>query len=122
MKFTSYLLFFITDFITTNSEKIIKNIDIKSCINCIYYKPSIYNDLTSPLSKCEKFGNKDIITDKITYDYVDLCRKDETKCGINGKYFEEDKNLPIKKFKHTVVSNVPLYMLMIIIMYLYKYF
>jgi hypothetical protein len=45
------------------------------------------SDFTSTLNICEKFGNKNIITDKITYDYADLCRQSDTKCGEEGKYF-----------------------------------
>jgi len=87
------------------SNKIIKNIDIPSCRNCIHYKPTAYNDFSSRLNRCEKFGSKDIITDEITYDFVDFCRDDETRCGKNGKYFEEEKNIDWKIIKHKITSN-----------------
>ena len=47
----------------------------------MYYKPNTYNDYASILNKCEKYEMKDIITDEIHYDFVDLCRRDEDKCG-----------------------------------------
>ena len=101
MKFT-YLLFYFY-FFSVNSEKIIKNINIPSCRNCIHYKPSIHdNDFTSSFVKCEKFGDKDIITDKITYKYADLSRNDESLCGKEGKYFEAEKNIDIKVLKHSL--------------------
>jgi len=87
------------------SDKIIKNIDIPSCRNCIHYKPASYNDFSSRLNRCEKFGSKDIITDKITYDFVDSCRDDESRCGKTGKYFEEEKNIDLKIIKHKIASN-----------------
>lgn len=110
MKSIFYLLFSII-----SSNKIIKNMDFPSCKNCIYYKPNLMDrDFTSSLNKCEKFGVKDIITDKITYNYADSCRNDETKCGIEGKYFEEEKNINLKLIKHNIVTNIP-YILIVFI-------
>lgn len=96
-----YLLFTII-----NATQIIKNIDIPACRNCIHYKPSIHNtDFTVSYNKCGKFGNKDIITDKISYDIAELCRKDELRCGINARYFKKEVNIDMKILKHTIVSN-----------------
>jgi hypothetical protein len=87
-------------------EKIIKNINVPSCKNCIYYKPNIlHNDFTSTFNKCEKFGEKNIITDIVTYNFADFCRKDETMCGKEGKYFKEEKNIKFKIFHYKIVSN-----------------
>jgi hypothetical protein len=89
-------------------EKIIKNINIPSCKNCIYYKPNyLNNDFTSTFNKCEKFGVKNIITDEITYQFADLARNDETKCGNEGKYFEEEKNIRFKIFRYEIISKLP---------------
>ena len=89
-------------------DKIIKNINIPSCKNCIYYKPNNFNnDFTSTFNKCEKFGEKNIITDIITYNFADLCRNDESMCGNEGKYFEEEKNIKFKITKHKIISNFP---------------
>jgi len=60
------------------------------------------NDFTSPYVKCNKFGEKDIITDKITYKYADSCRNDESLCGKEGKYYIEEKNIHIKILQHTI--------------------
>ena len=95
-------------FLGANSEKIIKNINIPACKNCVHFKPYIYtDDFTSSLGNCNKFGVKDIVTDKITYDYADLCRKDDSKCGHNGTYFIQEKNIDMKIFKHTIISSIP---------------
>jgi hypothetical protein len=104
-----------------NCDRIIKNINIPSCRNCIHYKPNpIFNDFTSSFSKCDKFGEKNIITDKITYNYVDSCRDNESLCGKNGNYFEEEKNINIKILKHKIISNMQ-YNLFFVVLSLYIY-
>jgi hypothetical protein len=50
---------------------------------------------------------KDIITHDIYYDYADLCRRDEDKCGRNGKFFTIEENLPAKMITHFMVKNLP---------------
>ena len=95
-------------FAFVNSERLIKNINIPSCKNCIHYKPSYYSsDFTASYNKCNKFGKKDIITDKITYDFADSCRQDENKCGHEGKYFELEKNIELKIIIHQIISRLP---------------
>jgi hypothetical protein len=96
-----YLLPFLVD-----CEKIIKNINLPACRNCIHYQPDSY-DFTSTLNKCHKFGNKNIITDKITYDFADHCRNDESKCGTEGKYFVEEPNINVKILKYFLLKNIP---------------
>ena len=98
-----YLLFTII-----NAEKIIKNINIPSCKNCIHYKPSYSTtDFTASYNSCNKFGRKDIITNKISYDLAFMCRNDENKCGRQGKYFEVEKNIKLKIFTHQIISRIP---------------
>ena len=101
-----FLLYFV------NSENIIKNIKINiikdinypSCYNCVYYKPSLFStDYGSSTSKCEK----NILTGHIKYDYISLSRIDELKCGKEGKYFEEQRNLNLKMFTHMIISSFP---------------
>jgi hypothetical protein len=95
-------------FIIVNSEKIIKNINIPSCRNCIYYKPSYSSsDFTASYNKCNKFGDKNIITNEISYDFANMCRNDENKCGHEGKYFELEKNIELKIFTHQIISKIP---------------
>ena len=96
-----YLLFFIV-----NGEKIIKNNNIPSCRNCIHFKPNIYSEFKSSSNRCEKFGEKNIITDEIQYDFADLCRKDKDKCGKEGKYFEMEENVDLKILKHNIIKNI----------------
>jgi hypothetical protein len=103
------------------SNKIIKNINVPSCKNCIHYKLSSFdNDFNSRFNKCYKFGEKNIITDEIIYDYVDSCRKDESKCGYEGKYFEEDKYIDIKILKYKIFNRNNLFFLPIIFSIIYN--
>jgi len=90
------------------NNKIIKNIDIPSCKNCVYFKPSYFDkDFSSSLTKCHKFGTKNIINDEINYDYADSCRNDNNKCGIEGKFFEKENNINLKILIHKLISSLP---------------
>jgi hypothetical protein len=92
----------------TKNVNIIKNIEIPSCKSCIHYKPSLYDtDFDSTTSRCEKFGEKNMITEQIVFDFADCCRRDETKCGKEGKYFEREKNLNLKIFTHKFITSLP---------------
>ena len=122
MNYIKYLLLLLA----VNSEKKIRNINIPSCKNCIHYIPASYNfDFTSPYNRCENFGEKDIVIDKIKYDFSLSCRDDESKCGKEGKYFEEEKNVDMKIFIHklsyifTVIS--PISGLVILYLYILTY-
>jgi len=87
----------------SNSEKIIHNNNIPACINCVHYKSTIFK--TKLYSRCNKFGVRDVITNKIYNDFADLCRNNESKCGVNGKHFEEERNK--NKCKNKLLYNLP---------------
>ncbi len=55
------------------------------CYKCIYNIPNKW-DHTMERSTCSKFGR-----------YSDLCRYDETKCGMEGKYFKDKKDQDLEK-------------------------
>ena len=114
-----FLLAFLCLFKKSFQKQIIKNIELPSCRNCIYYKPYSLGDYTSDLSNSKKFGTKNILTDKITYDYADLCRRDEDKCGKEGKYFEEEKNVDLKILNHKIVQNIPWITIVSFIVFIY---
>ena len=99
MKLIYFILFYIV-----NTTKIITNNNYPSCRNCIYHKPAKYGEFTSSLSQCNKFGTKNIITDVIRYEYADSARFDDKLCGINGKYFELDKNIEFKIILYYIFS------------------
>jgi len=101
MKFLPLLLASVS-----HGQPIIKNINIPACRNCKYYKIGCW-DTTGYLSKCGKFGEKDINTGEISFDFANECRRNEEKCGKQGKHFEQEPNLNIRLLKHTLVNNVP---------------
>lgn len=100
-----YLLYLLP--ILVNCEKMIKNINLPACKNCIHYQVSNNEEFISSLNKCGIFGDKNIVTDKITHDFADYCRNDESKCGKEGKYFVEEPNINMKIWKHSFVKNMP---------------
>lgn len=63
---------------------------------------------------------KNIITNKISYNYADMCITNENKCGNEGTYFEQEKNIELKIFTHQIISRVP--NILMVFIYYYKYF
>jgi len=56
------------------------------CKNCKYFIP--HTDMNYyELSRCKKFGVRNVVTGEIKYNYADLCRDNITKCGLKGVYF-----------------------------------
>lgn len=105
MKIPYFLILFVA-----NADRIIKNINLPSCRNCIYYQTKNLNPEFSSLNKCEKFGEKDIVNGMIKYDYANSCRENESKCGKEGKYYIEDTNFIMKRMKivkNALVENAP---------------
>ena len=81
----------------------IRNNDMPACKNCIHYRPKLFVDeFTSPLNKCDRFGEKNIISDEITYDYADICRSDESKCGKEGREFKKQPLIVLKRLKYAI--------------------
>jgi Pyruvate/2-oxoacid:ferredoxin oxidoreductase delta subunit len=94
------------------STPTIKNAHLPSCKNCIHFAPDkYYHEYATTMSKCNKFGDKDIVTDKITYRYADACRVDEKLCGKEGKYFEEDPHIQWKVLGHRALHILPYVMI-----------
>ena len=77
------------------------------CTICKFYKPNVYNKFSSSTSRCTKFGEKNIITGEIEHDFVSICRNDESKCGLEGKLFEEEENVYQKQFLHSIKYDFP---------------
>ena len=69
-----------------------------------------------------KFGEKNIITNEIKYDYVDLCRQSESQCGKEGKYFEEEPNIELKIMKHRLLSQWSTFYFSIFVGYILVYY
>ena len=99
-------------------QPIIKNFDIPSCKNCVFYRPYyLYGDFASQFNKCEKFGEKNIVTDEIDYEFANSCRKNENQCGGEGKFFIEEPNIWTKIVMHKILSpySIPIVFPIVII-------
>ena len=90
-------------FCMANGDKIIRNMNKKSCKDCIYFTPGLFS---YGLEKCEKFGTKNIITNEITYEFAESCRNDENKCGEYANFFEPE-NEAIKLIKFNIFTSTP---------------
>ena len=85
----------------------ILNSNAQSCINCKFFKTLSYNQSALSLGKCENFGIKNIISNKITYDYATHCRSNKDKCGGTAKYFELEENLDAKIWSTQLIYIIP---------------
>lgn len=94
--------FFMTLFLSLASATI-KNYQVPICQNCIHYRPNLF---MPSLSKCSQFGTKDIVTGEIKYDYADLSRMSEDKCGLEGKQFNET-SLIVKVLQYAFINELP---------------
>ena len=65
-------------------KQFIKNVNLPSCSECMFY---VQGKLKSGI--CTKFGEKDLITGKITHQNVLITRFDENLCSMKGHYFEK---------------------------------
>ena len=70
--------------VLAKKSRFIKNIKLPVCADCKYYIPGTIKN-----GKCSKFGEKDIITGKITYENAVYTRVTENMCGVVGNYFEK---------------------------------
>jgi hypothetical protein len=66
------------------------------------------------------FGGKDIHTGKVLYDDAVSVRRDDVRCSDEGKYFEGEKHLCLKKAEHMIQRNAPVIGLFILLN-LFKY-
>ena len=124
MNLTYFIFLLYTSLYTSLfAENTIRNSNLPSCRNCIFYKPLANRDFSCILSECEKFGEKNILTNEIRNDLVKICRIDETKCGVKGKYFIEEKYIDFKIWKHSISNKLnPLWIFTISTVFLQIYF
>lgn len=67
-------------------KQYIRNMNVIFCKDCMYY---LHNNKHPPLSKCMKYGKLNIMTSDKEYDYADITRESEDKCGMEAKNFEK---------------------------------
>jgi len=71
------------------------------CIQCAHYiqykYANPYDEIYGPemiLGKCSLFGKENLVTGQTEHDDALICRKNDSKCGKDGKFFKlaVDKN------------------------------
>jgi len=78
----------------STGKHFIRNINLPVCANCIHFIEHKNNYPYDPVpndqqyGKCKKFGEIDFITGVIKYDFANICRYDDTKCGDKGFEYE----------------------------------
>ena len=74
-------------------KQVIQNFKSPICQTCKYYKPfSIFGHKDNyEYSRCMKFGEKNIITGELKFEFAKNIRRDGNKCGPNGTLYEEKK-------------------------------
>ena len=81
------------------------------CKTCVHFRPNLSDfQYASPYSKCAKFGKKHIVSGKMMYEYADMSRDDETKCGQDAREYKKDPfvNLKIAKYYGILASPLAL--------------
>lgn len=70
---------------------------VNFCANCKHFINPSYANLPytsyQSFGKCKMFGKNSIVTGEIIYDFAELCRNDESKCGEKGAYYQEKKRM-----------------------------
>jgi len=84
----------------------IKNIQYPFCVKCKHFMPEKYYYPDDPppddrLGKCGLFGEVNIVTGSIEYDFAKHARNDFKRCGIKGSLFENkeiqnDNTIPLR--------------------------
>ena len=80
-----------------------------SCGDCKFYTPNWYYEFNSTRNKCNKFSIKNKQSGVSIYETVFNCRANQSKCGIDGRYFEKDPNADAKRSNHYFDRNRHIY-------------
>jgi hypothetical protein len=64
----------------------IRNKELPICSNCLHFIEYTNNNPFAG-NRCKKFGELDVITGAITYDYAAVCRLGDDNCGKKGSQY-----------------------------------
>jgi hypothetical protein len=108
--------------LSTISAFNIKNQYSPLCKTCKHFIPHNSYNLESSIKfgKCGFFGEKNVLTGKIDYEYASIARKN-TDCGVNGTLHLYDTNYKWK-YKDTYIqpflTTSPFWILIIVYWYI----
>ena len=83
-------------------DKIIRNIHLPSCKNCIHYKHRFIGN------ECRKFGEKNLVSGTITHIHPNVCRSDESLCGKKGNHYEKSNSIRLRLLEHKIFRPITL--------------
>lgn len=69
---------------TISKIQFIRNAKVPVCLECIYFVQGAHK-----IGRCTKFGEKDVVSGKITYESAEVSRITENMCSRKGAYFEK---------------------------------
>jgi ribosome-binding protein aMBF1 (putative translation factor) len=75
---------------TKEKDVFIKNFRLPVCKKCAYYLKQDEKDDPNKISdydKCMKYGEQNVVTGEIRFQYADYVRKQELQCGMSAKHF-----------------------------------
>lgn len=78
-------------FPTVVNLQYVKNIGAPTCLDCIYFVPSKYENAPD-LSKCSKFAKQEYSSGNIQLEWADVMRISYHHCGPYAKYKETNKS------------------------------
>jgi hypothetical protein len=81
MKFYDFFKFTSLTVLQSTSQASIQK--VKVCRDCKFFRPNT--------RECGYFGNTNLVSGKINYEYASTMRIDKNKCGEIAKQFEENK-------------------------------
>jgi len=79
---------------STGIPSMVRNLQYPACKNCVHFIEHTNNYPYDPVpdnnyGKCKKFGEMNLVTGGIEYDFAKLCRQNDKKCGSEGAGYEE---------------------------------
>ena len=74
----------VNDLSTIMTQRFIINKDLPTCNKCEFYYISKKSKLPG---YCTKFGDKNILTGEITFQFASVSRTNTNMCGKNGIYY-----------------------------------
>jgi hypothetical protein len=118
-----YIYLFLCTITVALQDAFIRNLDKPPCIHCKHYLPEPSQAFDASTAKCRMFGGKDTHTGTVLYEHAVLVRQDDVRCSVEGKYFEGEKHLGLKRAGHMVHRTGPVFgfVLFIILLNILKY-
>lgn len=70
----------------SKSPSFVRNLNYPACANCAHF---INDTISITYARCKMFGEMDLVSGKITYEFADFSRSSHKLCGITGKLFQK---------------------------------